>query len=219
MEKTVEPEICKSFLQWGNRKRPRCTKVNVGRKSEDNCSFPRKPAIRVDRRVVRAEKEILLAAVEDHKSLLPKAGGAVINKKTIGSSLLPERKERPQHRQHAENGLIAGLLPSIHADEEMNNKTASNDSEDKPEAIVWPKFLMTLSRAEKEHDFLAMKGTKLPLRPKKRAKQIQRAILSVSPGGWLSELSQDRYEVKEKKCIKKRPRGLKGMRSMETDSE
>jgi len=43
--------------------------------------------------------------------------------------------------------------------------------------MVWPKLLITLSSKEKEEDFMAMKGCKLPQRPKKRAKLTQRTIL------------------------------------------
>ena len=43
--------------------------------------------------------------------------------------------------------------------------------------IVWPRLFPTLSSKEKEQDFMAMKGCKLPQRPKKRAKLIQRSIL------------------------------------------
>lgn len=42
---------------------------------------------------------------------------------------------------------------------------------------VWPKLFITLSSKEKEDDFLAMKGCKLPQRPKKRAKLIQKSLL------------------------------------------
>ncbi|XP_057508795.1 uncharacterized protein LOC130791605 [Actinidia eriantha] len=85
--------------------------------------------------------------------------------------------------------------------------------------LVWPKLYITLSSKEKEEDFMAMKGCKPPQRPKKRAKVIQRTLLLVSPGAWLSDMCQERYEVREKKSSKKRPRGLKAMGSMESDSE
>ncbi|MBA0846162.1 hypothetical protein Goarm_023205, partial [Gossypium armourianum] len=84
---------------------------------------------------------------------------------------------------------------------------------------VWPRLFTTLSNKEKEQDFMAMKGCKLPQRPKKRAKLIQRSILLVSPGTWLSDLCQERYQVREKKTSKKKPRGLKAMGSVESDSE
>lgn len=42
---------------------------------------------------------------------------------------------------------------------------------------VWPpKFVIALTNKEKEEDFLAIKGSKLPQRPKKRAKFIQRTL-------------------------------------------
>ncbi|XP_044496892.1 uncharacterized protein LOC123219175 isoform X2 [Mangifera indica] len=88
------------------------------------------------------------------------------------------------------------------------------------EVIEWPKIIVALSRKEKEDDFLAMKGTKLPHRPKKRAKNIERALQFCFPGMWLSDLTKGRYEVREKKSVKKqKKRGLKGLESMESDSE
>ncbi|XP_006859070.2 uncharacterized protein DDB_G0281497 [Amborella trichopoda] len=87
------------------------------------------------------------------------------------------------------------------------------------ELFEWPKIYISLSRKEKEDDFLAIKGTKLPQRPKKRAKNVDKTLQYCFPGMWLSELGRGRYEVREKKCVKKRRRGLKGLESMESDSE
>ncbi|KAI3696892.1 hypothetical protein L6452_29491 [Arctium lappa] len=85
---------------------------------------------------------------------------------------------------------------------------------------VWPKLYITLTNKEKEEDFMAMKGCKPPHRPKKRPKIIQRSLLLVSPGEWLTDVCQERYEVVEKKSTKKRPTGLKYMgSSMDSDSE
>jgi len=44
------------------------------------------------------------------------------------------------------------------------------------EGSIWPKFAIALSNREKEEDFLVFKGSKLPQRPKKRAKVIQRTV-------------------------------------------
>ncbi|CAL9074514.1 unnamed protein product [Musa acuminata var. zebrina] len=82
--------------------------------------------------------------------------------------------------------------------------------------FMWPRIYVSLSRKEKEDDFLAMKGTKLPQRPKKRAKNIDRSLQYCFPGMWLSDLTRGRYEVKEKMRVRKKQRGLKGM---ESDSE
>ncbi|XP_068325250.1 uncharacterized protein [Pyrus communis] len=71
------------------------------------------------------------------------------------------------------------------------------------EVVEWPRIYIALSRKEKEDDFLAMKGTKLPQRPKKRAKNVDRTLQYCFPGMWLSDLTRNRYEVREKKCVKK----------------
>jgi hypothetical protein len=109
------------------------------------------------------------------------------------------------------------------------------------ERLELPRIYISLSRKEKEDDFLAMKGTKLPQRPKKRAKNVDKSlqvrplllnhlpsprsdplppapfrsqnlhvllrflfcVQFVFPGMWLSDLTKGRYEVREKKCVKK----------------
>ncbi|XP_074559947.1 uncharacterized protein LOC141816003 [Curcuma longa] len=83
----------------------------------------------------------------------------------------------------------------------------------------WPKICISLSRKEKEDDFLAMRGSKLPQRPKRRAKYIDKSLQYCFPGMWLSDLTRGRYDVREKRCNKKRRMGLKGMESLESDSE
>ncbi|KAK4408634.1 hypothetical protein Sango_0444400 [Sesamum angolense] len=102
---------------------------------------------------------------------------------------------------------------------DVSSKALFANPKEENRKIVWPKLLITLSSKEKEEDFMAMKGCKPPQRPKKRAKLIQRTILLVSPGAWLTDLCQERYEVREKKTSKKKPRGLKAMGSMESDSD
>ncbi|KAJ3705431.1 hypothetical protein LUZ61_009136 [Rhynchospora tenuis] len=89
---------------------------------------------------------------------------------------------------------------------------------DEKGSIVLPRFFISLSTKEKEEDFMRMKGCKLPQRPKKRSKSMQKCLLTVSPGAWLSDLSHERYEVREKKAARKRNRGLKAM-CMESESE
>lgn len=87
------------------------------------------------------------------------------------------------------------------------------------ETFEWPRILLQLSRKEKEDDFLIMKGTKLSQRPKKRPKYVEKVLQNCFPGCWLSDLARGRYEVREKKCTKKKPRGLKAMESSESDSD
>jgi hypothetical protein len=44
------------------------------------------------------------------------------------------------------------------------------------ERFELPRIYISLSRKEKEDDFLIMKGTKLPQRPKKRAKNVDKTL-------------------------------------------
>jgi len=189
-------------LQWGNRKRLRCVKVkDQSLANKSDCLGKKKITSRVDRCVVGIpEKE--LVSPQAHRPN-KNSDSPLNNRKALMAS--PEKEDRYYTTRGSlgfdDNGKV--LMEHV--------------KEDKP--LVWPKLFVTLSSKEKEEDFMAMKGCKLPQRPKKRAKLIQRSLLLVSPGAWLSDLCQERYEVREKKASKKRPRGLKAMGSMDSDSE
>lgn len=165
----------------------------------------RKITSRVDRRVVNGEKESP-SPNPPHRSSrnteLNRASG-LENRKAASS---PEKEDR-YYTTRGSMGL------------DDNGKVFMDGVGGEDRGLVWPKLFTSLSSKEKEEDFMAMKGCKLPVRPKKRAKLIQRSLLLVSPGAWLSDLCQERYEVREKKASKKRPRGLKAMGSMESDSD
>ncbi|KFK28660.1 hypothetical protein AALP_AA7G029100 [Arabis alpina] len=105
--------------------------------------------------------------------------------------------------------------------EREKGTTTTTTTTTQVEVIEWPRIYIALSRKEKEEDFLVMKGTKLPHRPRKRPKNIDKALQYGFPGMWLSDLTKNRYEVREKKNVKKQPkrRGLKGMENLDTDSE
>ncbi|KAK4365092.1 hypothetical protein RND71_016450 [Anisodus tanguticus] len=120
------------------------------------------------------------------------------------------------HHQNGNDGSASS--ETAHDSKKGGGGGSSSGSDALP--MVWPpKFLIGLTNKEKEEDFMAIKGSKLPQRPKKRAKFIQRTLNLISPGAWLCDLSLERYEVREKKVSKKRPRGLKAMGNMESDSE
>uniref|UniRef100_A0ACD5VGR0 Uncharacterized protein n=1 Tax=Avena sativa TaxID=4498 RepID=A0ACD5VGR0_AVESA len=123
-----------------------------------------------------------------------------------------ESKNNPYHHHHHSNDS-----PLVHAN--GTGTVAVAGEKLGGERFELPRIYISLSRKEKEDDFLAMKGTKLPQRPKKRAKNVDKSLQFVFPGMWLSDLTRGRYEVREKKCVKKRRRGLKGMESMDSDSE
>ncbi|KAG9449612.1 hypothetical protein H6P81_009577 [Aristolochia fimbriata] len=189
------------LLQWGNRKRHRCFKVKKEQALEKSDGSAL--AMRSTHCVVRAERD---GPVHHPKRLLrildSAPGGA--NRKSHSSS--PDKEDR----YYTTRGSVF----------EDGGGKLFPDGVGADKGFVWPRFFISLSSKEKEEDFMAMKGCKLPQRPRKRAKYIQKSLLLVSPGAWLSELSQERYEVRgEKKSSKKRPRGLKAMGFIESDSD
>ncbi|KAI7728005.1 hypothetical protein M8C21_006072 [Ambrosia artemisiifolia] len=190
-------------LQWGNRKRLRCVKV---KESDGNGIVLQKKITsqRVDPRVVN-EQDCY------HHHPIHSSSPQSLNRKVMSTLSSPEK----QDRYYTTRGTTGVGFDESSSSKRVLTMEPKKDSK----TTVWPRLYTTLSSKEKEEDFMAMKGCKLPQRPKKRAKSIQRTLLLVSPGVWLSDLCQERYEVREKKTSKKRPRGLKAMGSIESDSE
>ncbi|XP_054781431.1 uncharacterized protein LOC129300751 [Prosopis cineraria] len=202
--KGSESEI---FLQWGNRKRLRCVRVKDPRASARlNGGIRRKISSAADRSGITASDK-------ENTHFQPNRFTRNSDGSTLRSTGVETRKSaspEKEDRYYTTRGSAAG---------EDNGKVSGDGNNGEERAAVWPKLYIALSSKEKEEDFLAMKGCKPPQRPKKRAKMIQRSLLLVSPGAWLTDMCQERYEVREKKSNKKRPRGLKAMGSMESDSE
>ncbi|KAL0799322.1 hypothetical protein Bca101_054497 [Brassica carinata] len=139
---------------------------------------------------------------------------------------------RDHHQTHRQNGLDhnhnqqhqrvsrSESTAQTHPELETNNNNGEREKATQVETREWPRIYIALSRKEKEEDFLVMKGTKLPHRPRKRAKNIDKSLQYCFPGMWLSDLTKNRYEVREKKNVKKpKRRGLKGLENLDTDSE
>ncbi|KAF6139690.1 hypothetical protein GIB67_002495 [Kingdonia uniflora] len=224
-------------LQWGNRKRLRCMKlsrrnssgtVNVERsRSRVNrglynnndkdisiirrhSSPPRPPQNRALR---KSETITTMKGVETSNNY-----GTVI---TATNCVSPERKLGGEEKlaHDSKKGGTSASSDTAH-DSKKGGGSSSGGTSSEPVIPVWlPKFVIALTNKEKEEDFMAIKGSKLPQRPKKRAKFVQRTLNLVSPGAWLCDLTLERYEVREKKISKKKPRGLKAMGTMESDSE
>ncbi|KAF2304366.1 hypothetical protein GH714_030505 [Hevea brasiliensis] len=105
------------------------------------------------------------------------------------------------HNSNHDNNSKSGASSETAHD---SKKGGSSSGSGEAAPTVWPpKFVIALTNKEKEEDFIAFKGSKLPQRPKKRAKFIQRTLNLVSPGSWLCDLTLERYEVREKKISKK----------------
>lgn len=232
-------------LQWGNRKRLRCMKVQV----KDNSAAP---AHRTTVRVVRTDKDTsnqpstattnhnisngyfnlrqrlssppppppqrVLRNSENSSAMRGQSNGGVRGFASPDRGAHDKRGTRNNNHNNHNNDYNKSGASSETAHDSKKGGSSSASGEAAPP--VWPpKFVIALTNKEKEEDFMAIKGSKLPQRPKKRAKFIQRTVNLVSPGAWLCDLTLERYEVREKKISKKRPRGLKAMGNVDSDSE
>lgn len=197
------------LLGWGNRKKLRCVKFSrkkaaAAASSAISTDFSDKvTAASAEGRAPRSEKE--------HAALAPRRSSPAIHRVL---------------RNLEGNGGIrggGGGGPQRSSPAEAVNGRVSPEkagSSSGSEGAAWPRIEITLTIQEKEEDFMAFKGTKPSLRPKKRAKPIQKSVNLMSPGAWLCDLSLERYEVREKKTSKKRPRsGLRSMGNKDSDSE
>lgn len=92
----------------------------------------------------------------------------------------PDREKKSgahhQQQQHHENMMVnggGGGGGRTASSETKGGGSSSGGGSD----VVWPpKFMIALTNKEKEEDFMAIKGSKLPQRPKKRAKFVQRTL-------------------------------------------
>eukprot|EP00249_Psilotum_nudum_P002010 c14827_g1_i1 orf=1-1008(-) len=69
-----------------------------------------------------------------------------------------------------------GAAVSIQNDGEALQNFAPSLRKVDSELLEWPRILISLSRKEKEDDFMAIKGSKLPHRPKRRPKVVEKAL-------------------------------------------
>ncbi|CAM8964444.1 unnamed protein product [Rhodiola kirilowii] len=211
-------------LQWGNKKRLRCMKIQT----------MDQPALRTTARVIRIDP----GSTHNFSNQLAKERSASLRnsenmRKGHGNNGVAAEHVK-LHTQESKRDSPASALNNSHRRNISNNNETTGHEEDGNKKgggsssgsevippVAWPpKFVIALTNKEKEEDFMAIKGSKLPQRPRKRSKYVQRNLKLVSPGAWLCDLTLDRYEVREKKTSNKRPRGLKAMcNSIESDSE
>ncbi|KAL3534022.1 hypothetical protein ACH5RR_007543 [Cinchona calisaya] len=237
---TPETEL---FLRWGNRKRLRCVRIRSNNNSITSPPNHHLSSSDLSSTTTRIRRKIssrfLSVSSHDEKQLsFPQppsrltrnsAEPAVAVRFESSRRGSPEKEERWYTTRGSvgnleENGKVHHQLVDGHDGAAGNHQVVDdryvmNGHSNRGGGVVWPKLCISLTSKEKEEDFMAMKGCKLPQRPKKRAKLIQKTLLFVSPGAWLTDMSLERYEVREKKISKKRPRGLKAMGNVESDSE
>ncbi|MBA0552814.1 hypothetical protein Golob_023593 [Gossypium lobatum] len=196
-------------LQWGNRKRLRCFNKLKKQHQHQFGNSGGGGTSTTPHSLPLPNKKMGSSPVANRLKMNSDLG----TNKSRSALTSPEKEDR----YYATRGSGSIVLEDNNTKVLMDHHHVKEDK-----GTVWPRLFTTLSNKEKEQDFMAMKGCKLPQRPKKRAKLIQRSILVsqlVSPGTWLSDLCQERYQVREKKTSKKKPRGLKAMGSVESDSE
>ncbi|KAM0053100.1 hypothetical protein Hdeb2414_s0007g00256041 [Helianthus debilis subsp. tardiflorus] len=206
------------FLKWGNKKRLRCVRM----RDPDDAADP-SYAVSGRRRIRRRINSRFVTFPSDNNNNHHSHNNNYNNNNSIKQQAsVPSQHTRLTRNSETAVNLRSETHRKPSPEKEVSRPTVSpldGGVGDQKVKHVWPKLYITLSSKEKEEDFMAMKGCKPSHRPKKRPKAIQRSLLLVSPGAWLTDICQDRYDVIEKKNTKKRPRGLKAMGSMESDSE
>ena len=101
-----------------------------------------------------------------------------ISRSTIGKrspSCINKAEKITITKVKSEDSIMANQLELGEGDQH-EQCSGSMAAEKSREVIEWPRIYVSLSRKEKEDDFYAMKGTKLPHRPKKRPKAVDRAL-------------------------------------------
>ncbi|KAK9072677.1 hypothetical protein SSX86_009112 [Deinandra increscens subsp. villosa] len=205
------------FLRWGNKKRLRCVRVG-----DPNDTAEPSVAVSGRRRVRRKINSHFVTFSSDNDSRepsLPLPSTRLTRNSEAATVLRSESNRKSSSEKEDRLCTAAGVVEKTRISSSGGGGLGVVEESGGKSKHVWPKLYIALTSKEKEEDFMAMKGCKPSHRPKKRAKMIQRTILLVSPGAWLSDMCQERYEVREKKNTKKRPTGLKAMGSMESDSD
>jgi hypothetical protein len=71
---------------------------------------------------------------------------------------------------------VAATFPVRRLDSETFQEKSLATEKVNLELFEWPKIMTSLTRKEKEDDFTAIKGTKLPQRPKRRLKIVEKNV-------------------------------------------
>ncbi|KAG6517211.1 hypothetical protein ZIOFF_020591 [Zingiber officinale] len=160
-------------LQWGSCKRLRCVKVREGG-SPARSDVRRRATSRINRRIVAGgDKDFPTPRFRHPAQLLYRRFESVgsENQKSRSVTSSPEKEDRC----YATRG---SLMP--HGCEGENGAGGGGVADERGGAVALPRFFISLSNKEKEEDFMAMKGCKLPQRPKKRSNFLFVELAAVS---------------------------------------
>ncbi|RWW61811.1 hypothetical protein BHE74_00031102 [Ensete ventricosum] len=170
------------ILQWGHNKRSRGPRAEC-RASGDETSSHSKQMLKVPRRSAAAMPPPPCAGSYARGAHLrsSRSGGTARSDKRPPSS--PPSKAPP--RSSADGSMNPPEPKRQSADQEAASPGGAAAIGEKLnlDQFEWPRIFISLSRKEKEDDFLAMKGTKLPQRPKKRAKNIDKTLQGIEGDG------------------------------------
>lgn len=210
------------WLQWGNRKLMRCMKVNdssptsfnhrrtgeipIGRLRE--AEFERRGSTKKSKRVDDGIEAVREKLIVDLKTAAFKMKHALIrdgletpakdapwNLRTRRAACKEppvayngaERKPNSSPLRTEANKSVRFLRGSVVGG--VVGESSSGEKRDRA------KFSVALSRREIAEDFMVMTGHRLPRRPKKRPKYIQKDLDTLFPGLWMTEINADLYKV------------------------
>uniref|UniRef100_A0A804M5Y7 Cysteine proteinases superfamily protein n=1 Tax=Zea mays TaxID=4577 RepID=A0A804M5Y7_MAIZE len=151
-----EPNL---FLQWGSRKRLRCVKTR-----DDGSPSP-SPSEGLRRAIPRATRPLLGADIAAFRR------PSTFNRSRKSDSLVNEYRHSMALSLEKDKYYTTRGSPF-----DGNGFDFGSIAEEKGTTAL-PRFFVALSNKEKEEDFMAMKGCKLPQRPKKRPKLMQKCLL------------------------------------------
>ncbi|KAL5232519.1 hypothetical protein ABZP36_031295 [Zizania latifolia] len=202
------------LLQWGHNKRSRGRRDASASSATAPSPQRRQAVVKIQRRSSAPAEKLMPPptgtpssrhgryAIPHHRS----------GEERVADGPSASKAERQQRASSDSKAAEAGVAMATAKAEPKYQQSGGGDlhgagSSSKAPAAVQkhelPRIYTTLSRKEKEEDFLAMKGTKLPQRPKKRPKLVEKAVNYICPGMWLSDVTRSKYVVREKKCTKK----------------
>ncbi|KAL0383811.1 UNVERIFIED_CONTAM: hypothetical protein Scaly_0668400 [Sesamum calycinum] len=165
------PAETEFFLQWGSRKRLRCVRVRGNNPAEVSSSS------RIRRRIT---SRFLTLSQKD----------ACFSQPTFRYT---RNSEAVTHRSESRKSSSGSLEKEERCYTTRGVEENGKITVERVQGMkVWPKVCIGLSSKEKEEDFMAMKGCKLPQRPRKETHTENMLKLA---------------------------RGLKGMGSIESDSD
>ncbi|CAA2954648.1 Hypothetical predicted protein [Olea europaea subsp. europaea] len=170
------PAETEFFLQWGNRKRLRCVRVrgtNLATQASSDHPSSSRISHKISSKFLKLSNKSAVFPQSTSRFTRNCETAALRWENWKSSSVSPEKEDR----FYSTRGSTVGGFEEngkVRVEEGAGNQGGDQNSSKR---LVCPKLFISLSSKEKEDDFMAMKGCKLPQRPKKRAKVIQRTLL------------------------------------------